>query len=136
MAESRRPHIDGRGLRIETSGLSFLNEPEPKSTLFPWRDRRVRPGSTEPHAPSAATPRRTSPRNTQHIMEQNMREPQSLSQFGAPLTGLVRTPVSRIVRIGAVLAGTGALALGLLAAAPASAHPFGPASALVADERA
>jgi carboxyl-terminal processing protease len=68
-------------------------------------------------------------------MEQNMREPQTFTQFGALLTGLVRTPVSRIVRSGAVLAGTGALALGLLAAAPASAHPFGAASALVADKR-
>jgi hypothetical protein len=68
-------------------------------------------------------------------MEQNMREPQTLTQFGALLTGVLRTPVSRIVRSGAVLAGTGALALGLLAAAPASARSLGPASAMVADNR-
>ena len=64
-----------------------------------------------------------------------MREPQTLTQFGALLTGVLRTPVSRIVRSGAVLAGTGALALGLLAAAPASARSLGPASAMVADNR-
>jgi len=69
-------------------------------------------------------------------MEQNMREPQTLTQFGALLTGVVRTPVSRFVRAGAALAGTGALALALLASTPASARLSGAmAPATVVDER-
>ncbi len=54
-----------------------------------------------------------------------MRELQTLTRFGAHLTGLVRTPVSRIVRAGAVLAGTGALAFATLAALPSAAHAAG-----------
>ena len=60
-----------------------------------------------------------------------MRELQTLTRFGAHLTGLVRTPVSRIVRAGAVLAGTGALAFATLAALPITAHASGAVPASV-----
>lgn len=60
-----------------------------------------------------------------------MRELQTLTRFGAHLTGLVRTPVSRIVRAGAVLAGTGALAFATPTALPITAHASGAVPASV-----